>query len=479
MKKLFVILVMLVAMSANAQWQSDVRLTNDPNTSSTSFNNAKCIASNDNFVHVVWHDDRDGNWEIYYKRSTDGGLNWSSDIRLTNATGWSYYPSISVSGSLVCIVWEDSRVTGYSSDIFFKSSSNGGLNWSNDINLTNHNSTSTYPSIYLSGTAIHIVWSDNRDGNYEIYYKNSSDGGNNWGNDVRLTNNSATSGNSSISGNSLFLHIVWRDNRDGNYEIYYKNSTNGGSNWGTDTRLTNNLQISDYPSISVSGQALYVVWRDTRDLDAEIYGKSSTNGGLSWGTDTRLTNNALESTYPSIAMTDSIIHIIWMDYRDYKNKVYYKKSTDRGLHWSSDIRLTNDTSESIRPFISISGLVVHTIWTDYRNGNYEIYYNRNPTGNVGIQNISTETPSKYSLSQNYPNPFNSSSNLKFQIVNTGNVKLIVYDIMGKEVQTLVNERLQPGTYEASFDGSALTSGVYFYKLVTDGYTETKKMLLIK
>jgi hypothetical protein len=98
---------------------------------------------------------------------------------------------------------------------------------------------------------------------------------------------------------------------------------------------------------------------------------------------------------------------------------------------------------------------------------------------VGIQNNGTETPTKYSLSQNYPNPFNSTSNLKFQIVNTGDVRLIVYDIMGKEVQTLVNERLQPGTYETSFDGSALNSGVYFYKLVTGGFTETKKMLMIK
>jgi hypothetical protein len=63
--------------------------------------------------------------------------------------------------------------------------------------------------------------------------------------------------------------------------------------------------------------------------------------------------------------------------------------------------------------------------------------------------------------------------------NAGNVKLIVYDIQGREVQTLVNEKLGAGTYEVKFDGSMLNSGVYFYKLVTEGFTETKKMLLIK
>jgi photosystem II stability/assembly factor-like uncharacterized protein len=98
---------------------------------------------------------------------------------------------------------------------------------------------------------------------------------------------------------------------------------------------------------------------------------------------------------------------------------------------------------------------------------------------IGIQNISTEIPAKYSLGQNYPNPFNPRTVIRCQLPVVSNVLLKVYDVMGREVQTLVNERLQPGTYETSFDGSMLNSGVYFYKLKTDGFTETKKMLLIK
>jgi len=140
---------------------------------------------------------------------------------------------------------------------------------------------------------------------------------------------------------------------------------------------------------------------------------------------------------------------------------------------------TLDTADNFAPFVEVSGPAVHVIWADCRNGNGKIYYKRNPTGNIGIQNISTEIPSKYSLSQNYPNPFNSMCNVQFSMSNAGNVKLVVYDIMGREVQTLVNERLNAGTYETTFDGTMLTSGVYFYKLVTDGFTETKKMILIK
>jgi hypothetical protein len=110
--------------------------------------------------------------------------------------------------------------------------------------------------------------------------------------------------------------------------------------------------------------------------------------------------------------------------------------------------------------------------------------------NVGIQNINENIPDNYMLFQNYPNPFNPTTKIRFSIVNGfpigtfGNdpprrVVLKVYDIMGREVQTLVNERLNPGTYETSFDGSQLTSGMYFYKLITNDFTETKKMLMIK
>jgi hypothetical protein len=101
------------------------------------------------------------------------------------------------------------------------------------------------------------------------------------------------------------------------------------------------------------------------------------------------------------------------------------------------------------------------------------------SGITVISKILGVIPEKYSLGQNYPNPFNPMCNVQFSMYNAGQVKLVVYDVQGREVQTLVNEKLIAGTYEVKFDGSMLNSGVYFYKLMTDGFTETKKMLLIK
>ncbi|MFA7361064.1 MAG: T9SS type A sorting domain-containing protein [Candidatus Kapaibacterium sp.] len=114
----------------------------------------------------------------------------------------------------------------------------------------------------------------------------------------------------------------------------------------------------------------------------------------------------------------------------------------------------------------------------------QMYYESNFT--IGVKQLSAEVPISYSLGQNYPNPFNPRTKIRFDIMRSpigtfGNDKVVlkVYDVMGREIATLVNERLQPGTYETTFDGSGLNSGVYFYQLRTDGFSETKKMLMIK
>jgi hypothetical protein len=98
---------------------------------------------------------------------------------------------------------------------------------------------------------------------------------------------------------------------------------------------------------------------------------------------------------------------------------------------------------------------------------------------IGIQNISNEIPSSFALHQNYPNPFNPTTKISFQFPVVSFSSLKIFDITGKEIATLVNETLKPGTYEAIFNGSQLPSGVYFYRLTADGYVETKKMLMIK
>ncbi len=97
----------------------------------------------------------------------------------------------------------------------------------------------------------------------------------------------------------------------------------------------------------------------------------------------------------------------------------------------------------------------------------------------GIIQTSNFLSDRFSLFQNYPNPFNPTTKIKFDIVKSGLVKFTVYDILGNEVSTLINENFSAGSYETEFDGSGLTSGVYFYKIETGNYSDVKRMMLIK
>ena len=98
-----------------------------------------------------------------------------------------------------------------------------------------------------------------------------------------------------------------------------------------------------------------------------------------------------------------------------------------------------------------------------------------------MTHLGTNTSSKsdFQLNENYPNPFNPVTNISFNIPLASNVSLKVFDITGKEVSVLVNEFKIPGTYSIQFDASALSSGVYFYRLTAGNYISTKRMLLIK
>lgn len=98
---------------------------------------------------------------------------------------------------------------------------------------------------------------------------------------------------------------------------------------------------------------------------------------------------------------------------------------------------------------------------------------------IGIHNNNNEIPMSYTLYQNYPNPFNPASTIKFDIPKTGLARLVVYDVLGREVGLLLNEIKTPGTYSLNFDASNLPSGVYFYRLTAGTFTDTKKMLLLK
>jgi len=462
-----------------AQWEPDVRLTYDPMNSFMTWNNGKCIATVDSFVHVVWTDDRTGSydWEIYYKRSTDYGVNWSEDIRLTNTPGWARWGAIAVSGPIVHVVWEDARSDQRA--IYYRRSTDAGLNWQEEIRITAQNGWSYNPAIAVCESLVFVVFDDDRAG-WEIYYAHSTDAGISWEPDAPLTyDDDRASWFPSVGVVDSVVHVVWMDSRDGNWEIYYKQSSDAGRTWGPDMRLTYSVHSSN-PCISASDSFVYVVWYGDYDGNSEICFTRSTNTGVTWDSVFRLTSDPSLSLWPSVAGSGGNVHIVWNDDRDGNMEIYYKKSTDAGENWSVDTRLTSDTAVSAYPSIAISGSYVNVVWQDGRDGgNSEIYYKRNPSGNNTIKEYSSPPTKNLPHLINYPNPFSIKTTILFNLPVHSFVSLKIYDVQGREVRNLVCKELSAGNYMIDWNPENLSSGIYFCQLRTNRFVDTRRMVLLK
>lgn len=216
----------------------------------------------------------------------------------------------------------------------------------------------------------HYVWNSGLVAGFLLFFKALTFA--QWQPDQRLTFNdssSQTSGSNTwsiASGPGALVHVVWYDNREGANKIYYKRSADSGITWdSTDTRLTNSLNGSFDPTVSVSDSVVHVAWVDGRTGNLEIYYKDSTNGGSSWSQDTCLSYNPVYSHNPSIASFGSDVYVVWENTQTNED-IYFRRSTDKGVSWGPETRLTFSDSVSFGPAIAVSGSNVHVVWTDGR-----------------------------------------------------------------------------------------------------------------
>jgi photosystem II stability/assembly factor-like uncharacterized protein len=145
-------------------------------------------------------------------------------------------------------------------------------------------------------------------------------------------------------------------------------------------------------------------------------------------------------------------------------------SADTGSTWQGQTSGVGVTLNSVFMIDSLRGCIV---------GGGGTILQTNNGGVIGIQQISSNVPEDFSLSQNYPNPFNPVTNIEFMVSKSSFVKLAVFDVSGREVETLVNQSMSAGSYKADWNATKYSSGIYFYSITTENYHETKKMILIK
>lgn len=470
-------LVLWMATSIGA-WGADQRITYAPYNSDVCYNNAWGIAYGTlSVLHMVWSDKRDLPYhagEIYYNRSTDNGATWPNETRLTFRTtqdNGAYSPGVAVSGSVVHVVWQDSRpnLTSYW-QIYYKRSTNGGVTWSADRNISNTSGSSAVaPSVVVSGNIVHVVWQDHRNGYWQIWYMRSTDGGVTWGTQTSLSDYSLTQCTyPSIAVSGQYVHVAWEANSSpGN--IYYRQNTNYGdpAYWNPYQRLDHDSYTTCTPSIATSGAYVNVVWSDTRDNGGgRVYYVHSTNNGGSWTTEVPIpgSQTSISSVLPSIAARGAILLVAWQigNSQPGPSQIYSNLSEDYGFDWDG-VQLvsdkTNVTSEypSVCFSTSAMGTWGNAIWSDnradtvggtqgtevFRDGFYYIPANL-PIGASQVSEISNR-----SLKVS-PNPFVNFTTVSGQ--EKGD--FVLYDISGKKV----------GTYRGERIGADVSPGVYFLVL---------------
>ncbi len=233
-------------------------------------------------------------------------------------------------------------------------------------------------------------------------------------------------------------------------------STNGGNHW---TPVNTGLTDTMIYTLAINGNNIFAIAGDSLGEIGNIF--LSTNNGSSWTFKGRLfPGNAY-----ALAVSGNNIFAAG------DGGVF--RSSNNGDSWIAE----NDGLDSYS--ILINALVVKGD-TLFAGTDFDNVWKRSVSEMItSVKNPSTGSPANFSLDQNYPNPFNPTTTITYRIPVVSNVRLEIYDILGREVKALVNERQTAGSHYVTFNAGSLPSGVYIYKLQAGNYSNTKKLLLLK
>lgn len=471
---------------------------------------------NPNFVVAAWRDFRLGYIDptivrrIGYTYSTNGGSTWAVSQLLPdpnpNHTSQSD-PVITSDAQGNFYISSTSRqpVTGYNRDmLLYKSTNNGQTFFLHSTAVPGSGgagedkewifcdpviTNTTYNNIFISWTSF-----GPQPG---IKFRKSTNGGLNWSSTVNIGDNTSGQGSNICSGTGNQIYVVWDAGG-----IRFDKSTNGGTSFGADYQLSNVSTTNGFPFICCdysNGPTrgnVYVIWDDMRGGNSDVWFQRSTNGGANWlASPVRVNDVTTNNQYWPVIQCDNngVLYAMYYDNRGGSLvNAYVAYSTDAGSTWSN--QLMSDSSFTATPVGGTSGDVrygdyiqidayngkVIPVWTDDRKGtpNQEIY-TANLSGLLAVNPVSSEIPLSFALYQNYPNPFNPVTHINFDLPVSAFVSIKLFDILGREVKTLVSQNLNAGKFYTVLDASGLSGGVYFYKIEAGAFVESKKLVVVK
>lgn len=382
---------------------------------------------------IVWQSNKNGNWDLYY--SIFNGSIWSAPKIVDSTSGDEINPHVHYSGyhDIRCLVYTKGN------DVYFRHFRNGS--WQADTNITSSvNEICSNALLLGNSNSMSVYYLKNNPGEnivirqpVYIHFQTYEVG---WAAPVTVNAISSPKNLRLSSGYATLLN-------------YDRDSSGVSQSFAYETNLNNNI----------------------RNFSSGIPGKSMSGKGSFFAV---VIDNAVENYFFAYALLNKYQDSSFIIATRWKN-VYSLLGTKKFYLGDTSI---NSRFGIGRPIMQNHGFRMRLIWEKMHNGKMALFESNYRDFLSDIQPV-TGVVSSYELHQNYPNPFNPVTNIKFDIVKQSIVKLRIYDAIGREIAVPVNQILNSGVYEYQWNGNSFTSGVYYYRLETEGFTETKKMLLLK
>ncbi|MBS1495123.1 MAG: T9SS type A sorting domain-containing protein [Bacteroidetes bacterium] len=498
MKKYYLfiyIICLLVTTKAFPQLVQDFRVNSDV----TNFSQSKSRIGSDllgNFV-IVWNDNRrNDSSDVYFQRYSFNGTILGNNTKINSQTIFAYDPEIVVkpNGNFF-VIWNEKIGNSYFYRIKHFNKYGDSISTTNNFKDNNLNVIRNYKIAINTNGYLLISWLEvNQNWAYSaIKYQKFDSAGTRIGNNILVTDTTVNKDYNALSvrDDGSFI-IAWSEsNGSGAINILAQLFSAGGSPIGGRLQVNNNTGAFDsYTNPVVSSDSVgrfcivfsyYNLGFNSRSVVYQLYNKD----GVRKGDNTLYGNQGVERFNPNVKKLRNGNFILSYN-NDLNGITYMLRADSSGNFIGNEFAVSSlfpFEEQSFADFVFSNERII-TTWTDTRLGNRDIFgnirsYNK-PDSTVAIHNISSEIPSDYKLYQNYPNPFNPETNIMFDVNRSEDIKIIVYDLLGKEKIKLMEGNFTPGRYLIKYNFSAIGSGVYFYKLFIGGTSfETKKLILLK
>jgi len=341
-------------------------------------------------VYAVWQDAREGNLDIYFAKSADGGLTFSSSKRVNDAQAayaTQQKPAIALGPNRELVVaWEDNRAAYEDFDIYAAISVDGGATFSQYVKVSDGSAGTRQlsPSVAIDGMGnVFVAWQDNRSGNGDIRLAKAKLSSFSFSTSVRVDDdkNNGTQSSPSVAASSAGLvFVAYHDNRNGNANVYLARSVDGGLSFGPSVRIDDTGASSSAQglvSVGIDGLGnLYAVWQDDRNGDFDIYFAKSTDGGKSFSRNVRVDDGprGTVQTTPRLAVgAAGTLYVVWEDGRNTDVDIYFSYSVDGGATFSVSVRVDDEVDSATNPAYQYRPQVVESrtglvcvLWKDDR-----------------------------------------------------------------------------------------------------------------